>query len=85
MNHLGTKDLETSRLNLRKFELSDAESMYKNWASDPEVTKYLMWSPHKNISETESILKEWVEHYKNNMFYQWTIILKSNGNEPIGR
>lgn len=56
MKHLGTINLETSRLKLRRFELPDAEAMYKNWASDPEVTKYLMWPPHKDVSVTESIL-----------------------------
>lgn len=84
MNHLGTKEIETNRLKLRRFELSDADAMFKNWASDPEVTKYLMWSPHKDVSVSESVLKEWVAQYDNDTFYQWAIVLKSNGNEPIG-
>ena len=54
MRDFGTKRLETDRLILRKFELSDAEPMYRNWASDPEVTNYLMWPPHKNIGTTLS-------------------------------
>lgn len=84
MKHLGTIDLETPRLKLRRFKLVDAEAMYKNWASDPEVTKYLMWPLHKDISVTGSILKEWVSQYKNDMCYRWAITLKSHGNEPIG-
>ncbi|EHI99248.1 GCN5-related N-acetyltransferase [Clostridium sp. DL-VIII] len=84
MKHLGTKELETNRLKLRKFELSDAEAMFKNWASDSEVTKYLMWPSHKNVSVSESILKEWITQYEDDTFYQWAIVLKSNGNEPIG-
>ena len=39
MKYLGTKYLETERLELRKFVIEDAEDMYKNWASDAEVTK----------------------------------------------
>lgn len=84
MKHLGTIDLETSRLKLRRFQMLDAEPMYKNWASDPEVTKYLRWPPHKDVNVTESILKEWVDLYDDNKCYRWAIILKSNGNEPIG-
>ena len=84
MKHLGTKDLETDRLKLRRFELSDAEAMFKNWASDPEVTKYLTWPPHKDVSVSESILKEWIAQYEDDAFYQWAIVLKPNGNEPIG-
>lgn len=39
MNHNGTKVIETENLILRKFEISDAEAVYKNWASDSEVTR----------------------------------------------
>lgn len=41
MKHQGTKTIETPRLILRRFTLEDAPAMYRNWASDPEVTKFL--------------------------------------------
>ena len=41
MNHLGTVVLETTRLKLRRFTIEDAEGMYRNWASEDEVTKFL--------------------------------------------
>jgi ribosomal-protein-alanine N-acetyltransferase len=41
MNHLGTKILKTERLILRPFQLADAEAMFRNWASDPDVTRFL--------------------------------------------
>ncbi|MGB4590001.1 MAG: GNAT family N-acetyltransferase [Clostridiaceae bacterium] len=84
MKHLGTKELETDRLKLRRFEISDADAVFVNWASDSEVTKYLMWPPHMDVSVSESVLKQWVEQYDNPSFYQWAIFLKSNENEPIG-
>lgn len=43
MNHIGTKRYETERLILRPFVESDAQSVFENWASDDEVTKYLTW------------------------------------------
>ena len=46
MRHQGTKRLETERLILRRFAEVDAESVFKNWASDPEVTKFLRWKSH---------------------------------------
>lgn len=49
MNHLGTKRLETDRLVLRRFVPEDAADMYRNWASDPEVTKFLTWPPHSSV------------------------------------
>jgi len=84
MKHLGTKELETDRLKLRKFELTDTEAMYRNWANDSAVTKYLMWPTHTDVSVTQSVLSEWVNKYNDVTFYLWAIVLKSNGNDPIG-
>ncbi len=84
MTHFGTKELETDRLKLRKFELTDAEAIYNNWTSDSDVTKYLMWPTHTDVGVTSSVLSEWVNRYNDDTYYQWAIVLKSNGSEPIG-
>ena len=84
MRNLGTKRLEAERLILRKFELSDAEPMYRNWANDPEVTKYLTWPPHDEVKITAGVLSDWISQYENDTFYQWAIVFKENGPEPIG-
>lgn len=84
MKHCGTHELETDRLILRKFKLSDATAMYNNWASDDEVTKYLTWPTHENLEVSKSVLKEWVDSYAKDNYYQWAIVLNENGNEPIG-
>ena len=52
MNKTGTQQLETHRLILRRFCAEDAEDMFRNWASDPEVTRYLTWPVHKRKSDT---------------------------------
>ena len=83
MNHLGSKRIETSRLVLRPFEKEDAEPMYRNWASDPEVTKFLSWSTYKSVEDAYSILDIWIPQYSDNTFYQWAIELKDIG-EAIG-
>ena len=44
--------LETKRLILRRYVSEGAAAMYQNWASDSEVTKYLMWQT--NSSEAVS-------------------------------
>lgn len=84
MNHNGTKKIETENLILRKFELSDAEAIYKNWGSDSEVTKFLTWEPMKDVDVSKTVVKSWVEEYEKKNFYQWAIVLKENGKEPIG-
>ena len=35
MNHLGTREIATERLTLRRFEIEDAENMFYNCGSDP--------------------------------------------------
>ncbi|MBQ9251404.1 MAG: GNAT family N-acetyltransferase [Clostridia bacterium] len=84
MNHCGIKVLNTDRLQLRPFSMSDVPAMFRNWASDPEVTKYLTWPPHANEEITSAVLKSWTESYSAKDYYQWAIVLKENGNEPIG-
>lgn len=83
LNHQGTVQLETERLILRRFEKNDAICMYKNWASKPEVTKYVTWFPHKSVEETQQIIDLWIDEYVEANRYQWAIVLKST-NEPIG-
>lgn len=84
MNHLGTVNLETERLILRKFKLSDAEALYNNWANDSEVTKFLTWPTHTSVEISEIVVNDWVNSYADNKFYQWAIVLKENQNEPVG-
>ena len=73
MNHIGTQTIETDRLILRKARPEDAQFMFNNWASDDEVTKYLMWQSHKSL----------IDNYKRPYYYDWLIELKELG-EPIG-
>ena len=84
MKHLGTRELETERLILRRYRVEDAEAMYRNWASDEEVTKYLTWPVHSDCSVSRGLLEEWVAQYEKDDYYQWAIVLKENGEEPIG-
>ena len=83
MNHKGTKRIETKRLILRPFRMEDADPMYRNWASDPEVTRYLTWNTHTSVEISKQILADWIESYSDPANYQWAIELKEI-NEPIG-
>lgn len=84
MNHCGTQRLETKHLVLRRFTQNDASAMFKNRASDEEVTKFLMWQPHADIEVSKSVLRNWINLYPDDKSYQWAIVLKDNGDEPIG-
>jgi ribosomal-protein-alanine N-acetyltransferase len=83
LSHKGTEAINTDRLLLRRFELDDEYNMFKNWASDSEVTKFVSWKPHSTVEDTKEILEKWVNEYKSNNIYNWTIELKEIG-EVIG-
>ena len=74
MNHLGTKILKTDRLLLRPFQLTDAEAMYRNWASDPDVTRFLTWPTHTSPEVSAKVLADWVGQYGKPEFYQWATV-----------
>ena len=84
LNHKGTKTIETDRLILRQFTMEDAPAMFRNWANDDEVTKHLTWPTHSDVEVTKMVLSDWTSHYAKPDFYNWAIVLKENGGEPIG-
>ena len=57
--------------------------MFRNWASDPEVTKYLTWATYEKVECAYPILDLWIRAYEKPEFYQWMIVLKEL-EEPIG-
>lgn len=83
MNHLGTKTIETERLILRPFRLSDSADMYNNWANNCQVTQFLTWPTHASQDVSEMILTEWVQEAGNLTKYQWCIEWKEN-HQAIG-
>jgi len=83
LTHKGTQTIETDRLILRKAVREDAEAMFRNWASDPEVTKFLTWPAHNSIAVSEMVIESWMQEYEKENYYQWMIVLRELG-EPIG-
>jgi ribosomal-protein-alanine N-acetyltransferase len=81
--HKGTNTIETERLVLRKFKIEDAEGMYKNWATDKEVTKFLTWKIHESVEFTKNLLNNWIDAYKNEGTYNWIIEIKEE-KEVVG-
>ena len=75
--------LSTKRLILRRLTNEDANSIYNNWANDPEVTKYMTWNAHKSIEDTKQILAIWLKEYEEPKNIRYGIVLKEN-NELIG-
>lgn len=83
LKHIGTVTIETIRLKLRKFRLEDAQDMFKNWASDPEVCRYLSLGPYTDPGPCYRRVSAWVSSYACNSSYVWAIELKG-ANTVIG-
>ena len=81
MKHLGTLELNTCRLRLRRFTLADAHAMFSNWASDPEVTCFLTWPAHQNEGVSRWVLESWLSEYEKENYYQWAIEYEG---QPVG-
>lgn len=47
--------IETERLILRPINISDAEDLF-DYASDREVTKYLLWKAHEKIEDSINVI-----------------------------
>ena len=76
---LNKKDrLVTERLILRKLKKEDAEPMFRNWDSDPEVAKYTLWVAHENVEVTKKLVDTWFEEYKDPKTERFVITFLDN-------
>ncbi len=73
MNNIGTQEIRTERLLLRKIKKSDYKDVFR-YASREEVAKYLTWTAHKSIKDTKALCKMWAEEYKKDNIYRWAIV-----------
>ena len=75
---LNSLPIATERLIIRNIESKDALDMYE-YSSIPEVSEYLLWSPHLNISTTEGYINSLQERYKKGLYGDWALELKDSG------
>lgn len=60
MKHIGTQTIETDRLLLRKYEMTDVDDMFRNWVTDPEASRFwgcmhYLETKYKEISDCPHI------------------------------
>lgn len=74
-----TPILETERLTLRPITVADAEEIYTNWASDPEVAKYMTWNTHPCVDVTIGWLTDVEQKLDSDTTYDWGFVRKADG------
>jgi RimJ/RimL family protein N-acetyltransferase len=72
------KILQTERLRLRKPKLSDAEVIFREYACDPEVTRFVSWRAHENVAETREFLRVCLVAWDVGRAFQWVIERKED-------
>lgn len=73
--------LKTPRLDLRRFELDDAQFFFE-MNSDPEVIKYTGDTNFESVSAARQFIAGY-DHYSKHGYGRWTVVLRQTG-EPIG-
>jgi ribosomal-protein-alanine N-acetyltransferase len=69
--------LETDRLILRKMKPGDAEAVFA-YASDPEVTRYVIWETHRSIEDSKAFLDLVLSKYESGGEPEWGIVYKGD-------
>lgn len=83
MRYVEFKELKTPRLVLRRLTREDIPLYYARLGSDPEVTKFMLFSPHRDISQSVASIEKALRRYREGRCYRFCIALRETG-ELIG-
>ena len=53
----------------------DAEAIFEEYAADPEVTRYLSWSTHRELQTVADFLSTAIAHNRSGHSYSWALTL----------
>lgn len=70
--------LETPRLQLRPVSMRDAADIFA-YSRDPEVARYVLWSPHQTLSDSKAYIRFLLKQYRDGQPSSWGIVLKATG------
>lgn len=83
MNHLGTTELFTDRLTLRRYEAEDADAAFYNWAHDENTAYFCSWNVCRSAEETSALLNEYISQYSHPDYYLWAVEVNEL-EQPVG-
>lgn len=69
----GTISLKTKRLLLRRHIIEDAEVLYQNFGTDPEMFRYSGWNPYATNEAAEETVRQFINSYEDENFYGWAV------------
>ena len=84
MNPIGTQEMRTERLLLRRFTEEDALPAWRNYGSDPLVNRYITFSPCRTREGAEAFMRLQCGRYESDRsFFAWALAERAVG-EIIG-
>ncbi len=73
----------SERVLLRPLEQKDAQSLYKNVGSDPEIFQWMTFPGPSSENEYESLVARFIEESKTDLRKSFAVVIKASG-EVIG-
>ena len=75
----------TDRFLVRRIVSSDAAAIFAGWATDPEVTKYLTWRPHTDLSQTQEVTERSNQEWEKGSIFPAVICRRDVPSELVGK
>jgi RimJ/RimL family protein N-acetyltransferase len=69
---------ETARLAVSPASLADAEAAFRSYTADPLVPRYMTWTPHRSLAETQQFLRRCEDAWAAGSAYPWSLRLKAD-------
>jgi RimJ/RimL family protein N-acetyltransferase len=73
----------TARLIAQPATSEHAQALFDSYASDPAVARFMTWTPHRSLSETEQFLRRCERAWLEGSAFPWTLWLDP-GDELAG-
>ena len=70
--------LETERLVLRLPRMQDAETIFRTYAHDPEVCRYVTWKPNQSLEEIRTYMRARLEGIDKGSLFAWVVTYKGD-------
>lgn len=81
---MGTQNIYTKYVQLRKYVPEDAVVLYEMLGMDPEITKYTGWNPYDSLENAKKTVNNFIKQYEKEHFYGWAIEADGNVVGTIG-
>ena len=75
---------ETARLSARLPEPADAQRLFEAYTQRPEVCRYMVWRPHREVAETQAFVAECIAAAETGTRLPFILSERHDASRPIG-